>query len=64
MQDVQYSERRVNRTAAVYETLLDSIINGVLAGGTIVEERVLVDALGVSRPPSVRRLVGFTARAY
>jgi len=51
MQDALRSARHNNRTAAVYETLLDSIINGVLAGGTIVEERVLVDALGVSRTP-------------
>ena len=49
--DAINAERRVNRTAAVYETLLDSIINGVPAGGTIVEERLLVDALGVSRTP-------------
>lgn len=61
MQDALYSERKVNRTAAVYETLLDNIINGVLAGGTIVEERVLVDALGVSRTPlreALGRLLG------
>lgn len=45
------SARQGNRTAAVYETLLDSIINGSIAGGTIVEESALVELLGVSRTP-------------
>ena len=51
IQDALRSERQISRTAAVYETLLDSIINGVIAGGTIVEERVFVEVLGVSRTP-------------
>jgi DNA-binding GntR family transcriptional regulator len=46
---------------AVYESLLDSIINGTIPGGTIVEESALVDLLGVSRTPlreSLGRLQG------
>lgn len=40
-----------NRTATVYETLVEQIVNGTIAGGTIVEERALVSLLGVSRTP-------------
>jgi len=61
MRDLGNSVRKVNRATAVYETLLDSIINGVLAGGTIIEERALVEALDVSRTPlreALGRLLG------
>jgi DNA-binding GntR family transcriptional regulator len=48
---VLVTPRQGNRTTAVYETLLDNIIDGTIAGGTIVEERALVDLLDVSRTP-------------
>jgi DNA-binding GntR family transcriptional regulator len=43
--------RQGSRTTAVYETLLDNIIDGTIVGGTIVEESALVNLLGVSRTP-------------
>jgi DNA-binding GntR family transcriptional regulator len=49
--DALSATRQTTRTATVYETLLDGIINGGLPGGMIVEERALLEILNVSRTP-------------
>jgi DNA-binding GntR family transcriptional regulator len=49
--DTLSATRQTSRTATVYETLLDGIINGGLPGGMIVEESALIEILKVSRTP-------------
>jgi DNA-binding GntR family transcriptional regulator len=59
--DALSATRQASRTATVYETLLDGIINGRLPGGMIVEESALIEILNVSRTPlreALNRLQG------
>lgn len=42
---------RTNLTETAYTTVLDMILDGRLPGGTIIEERVLTESLGISRTP-------------
>jgi DNA-binding GntR family transcriptional regulator len=44
-------ERPQSLTDSAYATLLDMILDGRLAGGTIIEERLLTEDLGISRTP-------------
>ena len=43
--------RSTNLTETAYATVLGMILDGHLAGGTIIEERALTETLGISRTP-------------
>lgn len=44
-------DRSTNLTETAYATVLGMILDGRLAGGTIIEERALTESLGISRTP-------------
>lgn len=61
-----YGNKRVvrSRTSAAYDAVLRSIVNGSLPGGSILEETVLAENLGISRTPLREALGRLTGEGF
>ena len=53
------SNRSENLSQVAYDTLLSQIMNRTLVGGSVIQERKMAGALGISRTPMRKALARF-----